>query len=83
MATLIAGDDYAAEREAEAAQQQAARQGKVAGQVESVFAEVDRLEGEQKWPEALAASAARDQARGATSVGPHRDDLRLGLGGCA
>jgi tetratricopeptide (TPR) repeat protein len=48
-------------REAEAAQQQAARQGKVAGQVESIFAEVDRLEAEQKWPEALAA-ARRGQA---------------------
>ena len=33
------------------------------------------------WSEALAGSAARDQARGTTSVGPHRDDLRLGLGG--
>jgi DNA replication and repair protein RecF len=33
------------------------------------------------WPEALAGSAARDQARGATSVGPHRDDLRLSLAG--
>jgi tetratricopeptide (TPR) repeat protein/serine/threonine protein kinase len=43
-------------REAEAAQQQAARQGKVAGQVETVFAEVDPLEREQKWPEALAAA---------------------------
>jgi tetratricopeptide (TPR) repeat protein len=42
-------------REAEAAQQQAARQGKAAGQVESIFAEVDQLEKEQKWPEALAA----------------------------
>ena len=43
-------------RQAEAAQQQAARHGKAAGQVESIFAEVDRLEGEQKWPEALAAA---------------------------
>jgi serine/threonine protein kinase/tetratricopeptide (TPR) repeat protein len=43
-------------REAEAAQQQVARQGKAAGQVESIFAEVDRLEREQKWPEALAAA---------------------------
>jgi serine/threonine protein kinase/tetratricopeptide (TPR) repeat protein len=42
-------------REAEAARQQAARQGKVAGQVESIFAEEDRLEAEQKWPEALVA----------------------------
>src|SRR5205085_2356102 len=48
--------------EAEAAQQQAARQGKVAGQVETVFAEVDRLEGEQKWPEALAAARRAEAA---------------------
>jgi tetratricopeptide (TPR) repeat protein len=43
-----------ADREAEAVRQQAARQGKAAGQVESIFAEVDRLEMEQKWPETLA-----------------------------
>src|SRR5437016_2758141 len=49
-------------REAEAAQQQAARQGKVAGQVESIFAEVDRLEGEQKWLEALAAARQAEAA---------------------
>jgi tetratricopeptide (TPR) repeat protein len=34
----------------------AARQARVGGQVESIFAEVDRLEREQKWPEALAAA---------------------------
>jgi tetratricopeptide (TPR) repeat protein/serine/threonine protein kinase len=43
-------------REAEASQQQAARQGKVAGQIESILAEVDQLEKDQKWPEALAAA---------------------------
>src|SRR5205814_459264 len=43
-------------REAEAAQQQAARQAKVAVQVESIFADVDRLEKEQRWPEALEAA---------------------------
>jgi len=32
------------------------------------------------WPAALDASAARDRARGATTVGPHRDDLVLELG---
>ena len=31
------------------------------------------------WPAALDTSAARDQARGATTVGPHRDDLVLEL----
>ncbi|MCI0456032.1 MAG: tetratricopeptide repeat protein [Gemmataceae bacterium] len=43
-------------REAEAARQQVERQAKAAGQVESILAEVDRLEAEQKWPEALAAA---------------------------
>jgi eukaryotic-like serine/threonine-protein kinase len=43
-------------REAEAARQQGERQAKARGQVESIFAEVDRLEAEQKWPEALAAA---------------------------
>lgn len=33
------------------------------------------------WPEALERSWARDQARGRTGLGPHRDDLRLTLGG--
>jgi tetratricopeptide (TPR) repeat protein len=49
-------------RDAEAAQQQAARQAKAAGQVESVFAEVDRLEAERKWPEALAAAQRAEAA---------------------
>jgi DNA replication and repair protein RecF len=33
------------------------------------------------WPAALAAAAARDAARGMTTLGPHRDDLRLAVGG--
>jgi serine/threonine protein kinase/Flp pilus assembly protein TadD len=49
-------------REAEAAQQKAARQAKVAGQVEPVLAEVDRLEKEQKWPEALAVARRAEAA---------------------
>jgi serine/threonine protein kinase/tetratricopeptide (TPR) repeat protein len=49
-------------REAEAARQQAARQEKVAGQVESIFAEADRLEGEQKWPEALVTARRAEAA---------------------
>jgi len=43
-------------REAEVARQQGERQAKAAGQVELIFADVDRLEAEQKWPEALAAA---------------------------
>lgn len=35
----------------------------------------------EAWPAALLASAGRDQARRATMVGPHRDDLELDLGG--
>src|SRR4030095_16032381 len=35
----------------------------------------------EAWPAALDAAAARDQARGATTVGPHRDDMRLCLEG--
>src|SRR5262249_17807355 len=41
-------------RKAEAVRQQEQRQAKVAGEVGSILAEVDRLVGEQKWPEALA-----------------------------
>jgi DNA replication and repair protein RecF len=33
------------------------------------------------WPAVLDAAAARDQARGMTTVGPHRDDLALELAG--
>ena len=49
-------------REGEAARQQGERQGKVGGQVESIFSEVDRLEKEQKWPEALAAARRAEAA---------------------
>ena len=45
-----------AAREAEAARQRGERQAKVAEEVESIFGEVDRLETEQKWPEALEAA---------------------------
>jgi DNA replication and repair protein RecF len=33
------------------------------------------------WPSALAAALSRDQARGMTTIGPHRDDLVLEVGG--
>jgi DNA replication and repair protein RecF len=33
------------------------------------------------WPGALLAAAPRDRARGMTTIGPHRDDLALELGG--
>jgi superkiller protein 3 len=51
-----------AEREAEAVRQQAERRAKVGIQVESVFAEVDRLEKEQKWSEALMAARRAESA---------------------
>jgi len=35
----------------------------------------------EAWPERLARAAPRDLARGATTVGPHRDDLELRLDG--
>lgn len=33
------------------------------------------------WPAALAAGQARDRYRGNTGIGPHRDDIRIGLAG--
>jgi tetratricopeptide (TPR) repeat protein len=68
-------------REAEAALQQGERQARAGGQIESIFAEVDRLEGEQKWQEALAAArraeavVAGGEADAAT-VGHVRDRLK-------
>jgi tetratricopeptide (TPR) repeat protein/tRNA A-37 threonylcarbamoyl transferase component Bud32 len=49
-------------RDAEAARQQRERQAKVAGEVESIFGEVEHLEKEQKWPEALAAAKRAEAA---------------------
>ncbi len=49
-------------REAKAARQLEGRQAKVAGQVVSIFAEVDRLEKEQKWAEALEAARRAEAA---------------------
>jgi tetratricopeptide (TPR) repeat protein len=51
-----------AAREAELTRERDARSAKVAGHVESIFAEVDRLEREQKWPEALAAARRAEAA---------------------
>ena len=42
----------------------------VAGQVESIMAEVDRLEQEQKWPEALAAAQRAEAAVAAARPTP-------------
>jgi tetratricopeptide (TPR) repeat protein len=49
-------------RQTESARQHAQRQAKVAGQVESILGEVERLAREQKWPEALAAARRADAA---------------------
>jgi tetratricopeptide (TPR) repeat protein len=45
-----------------AVRDRAARHAKVAGEVESILAEVDELEREQKWPEALAAARRAEAA---------------------
>lgn len=39
------------------------------------------LAGVDAWPGALEAVWARDRQRRASTIGPHRDDLRLGVGG--
>jgi tetratricopeptide (TPR) repeat protein/serine/threonine protein kinase len=49
-------------REAENTRQQEERQAKVAAQVASILAEVNRLETEQKWPEALLAARRAEAA---------------------
>ncbi|MGH7581656.1 MAG: DNA replication/repair protein RecF [Gemmatimonadales bacterium] len=43
----------------------------------------DALTEPSAWDERLSASRGRDLARGQTHIGPHRDDLLLGLGGHA
>jgi tetratricopeptide (TPR) repeat protein len=53
---------YRAARDAAAAQQLHERQARVTRQVESIFREMDRLEKEQKWPEALEAIRRADAA---------------------
>src|SRR5262245_59078049 len=50
------------ERELEAARQQGERRAKVAGEVESIFGELLRLEQEQKWSEALEAARRAEAA---------------------
>jgi tetratricopeptide (TPR) repeat protein len=68
-----------------AVRDRAARHAKAGGQVESIFAEVDRLEREQKWPEALAAArraaaaVAGGEADAATTerVGRRLKDLKF------
>jgi serine/threonine protein kinase/tetratricopeptide (TPR) repeat protein len=57
-------------REAEKARQQEERQAKVAGQVASILAEVDRLEKEQKWPEALLAARQAEAAMAGGEADP-------------
>jgi DNA replication and repair protein RecF len=49
--------------------------------VELSYAGPAELADAEAWPAALDAAAARDLARGATTVGPHRDDLQLCLEG--
>jgi DNA replication and repair protein RecF len=54
------------------------------GEVEAARLRYRCLEGlaePDAWPAALAAALPRDQARGMTTIGPHRDDLVLEIGG--
>jgi tetratricopeptide (TPR) repeat protein/serine/threonine protein kinase len=57
-------------REVAQTRQRGARQTKLAGEVESIFAEVDRLEKEQKWPEALEAARRAKAAVAAAEADP-------------
>jgi DNA replication and repair protein RecF len=50
-------------------------------QVEARYFGRDTLADPDAWPEALAEARSRDEARGTTTVGPHRDDLVLELNG--
>jgi serine/threonine-protein kinase len=54
-----------------------ARWAKLTGEVESILQDVDRLEGEQKWPEALAAA---ERAEAAMAGGEADDAMRERLG---
>jgi serine/threonine protein kinase/tetratricopeptide (TPR) repeat protein len=51
-----------ANREAELKREREARLAKMSSQIESIFDEVNRLEGEQKWPEALSAARRAEAA---------------------
>jgi tetratricopeptide (TPR) repeat protein len=65
-----------------AVRDRAARQANVAGQVESIFAEVNRLEGQQKWAEALAAARrAEAAAAGGEADAPTAQRVRQRLKG--
>ena len=67
-------------RESEVARLHGERQAKVTGQVESILAEVDRLEGQQKWPEALlAARRAETASAGGEADAPTTERVRARL----
>lgn len=55
----------------------------VAGDGKCFGVELQRTQGDRDLGEALAASVFEERARGATVVGPHRDDLLLALDGHA
>ena len=62
-------------RDAAAAQELQERQARVTGQVDSIFREVDRLEEEQKWPEALEATRRADAAMAGGEAYPATAEL--------
>src|SRR5207244_1002739 len=57
-------------REEQRARERAERLAKVAGQLDLILAEVERLEAEQRWPEALAAARRAEAALALGEVEP-------------
>lgn len=55
--------------------------GELGGEPDLEYAGSGELADTGAWPARLDAARGRDLARGSTSVGPHRDDLTLRLGG--
>ncbi|HEX3235296.1 MAG TPA: DNA replication and repair protein RecF [Gemmatimonadales bacterium] len=53
------------------------------GPTRLVYRSTDELADPAAWPAALEAVVPQDRARGMTSIGPHRDDLVLEIGGKA
>ena len=57
--------------------------GELGGEAELAYHGAAELADPAAWPERLALAEARDAARCSTTVGPHRDDLTVRLGGHA
>jgi DNA replication and repair protein RecF len=57
--------------------------GELGGEADLAYHGSAELAETAAWPARLAQAEARDAAQRATTVGPHRDDLAVSLGGCA